>query len=241
MLSSTAWSQESGPLAPDAERAQFRLADPTLTIELAAAEPLIESPVAVAWDEAGRLFVAEMTDYPAAAPSGRIRRLEDTDADGTYDRAIVFADGLPYPNGVLPWKGGVLVSSAPDIWFLRDADGDGQAEQKMVVLTGFGQGNQQLRVNGLFLGLDNWVYAANGRSDGEIRVPGDPESRVVSIRRRDFRFRFDPDTKATEVEAIAGFSQFGLAHDAWGNRFPSWNTVPVRHVVIEQAWLDRNP
>ncbi len=113
-----------------------------------------------------------------------------------------------------------------------------------VVLTGFGEGNTQLRVNGLFWGLDNQVYAANGRSDGEVRAPDEPSSKAVSIRRRDLRFRLKQrpgSGQAVGVEAIAGFSQFGLAHDDWGNRFPSWNTIPIRHVVLEQQALDRNP
>ena len=73
--------------------------------------------------------------------------------------------------------------------FCRDRDGDGRADEKAIVLTGFGEGNTQLRVNGLFWGLDNLIYAANGRSDGEVRAPEEPPSKAVSIRRRDLRFR----------------------------------------------------
>jgi putative membrane-bound dehydrogenase-like protein len=249
-----AWATAGGPAAdprpPREALAAFALADPALEITLVASEPDVESPVAIAWDEDGRLYVAEMIDYPAAAPSGRIRRLEDRDGDGRYEHATVFVGGLPFPNGVLPCAGGVLVTAAPDVWFFRDRDGDGQADQRHVVLTGFGEGNTQLRVNGLSWGLDNWIYAANGRSDGEVRAPGDRLTNAVSIRRRDVRFRIalrkaagslDRVPVATEIEAIAGFSQFGLAHDDWGNRFPSWNTVPLRHVVVEQQSLDRNP
>jgi putative membrane-bound dehydrogenase-like protein len=182
-----------------------------------------------------------MIDYPVASASGRIRRLEDRDGDGLYERSTVFAEGLPFPNGVLPCFGGVLVTAAPDILFFRDTDGDGRADVRRVVLTGFAPGNTQLRVNGLSWGLDNWIYAANGRSDGEVRPPDMPAARAVPIRRRDVRFRFRPEDKGVEVQAIAGFSQFGLAHDDRGDRFPSWNTIPIRHVVLEQSALDRNP
>ena len=127
-------SQAQGPGAPprppSEEQASFVLADPELTIELVASEPEVASPVAIAWDEEGRLFVAEMLDYPTASTSGRIRMLEDRDGDGRYEHATVFADGLPFPNGVLPCFGGLLVTAAPNIWFLRDRDGDGRAEQK---------------------------------------------------------------------------------------------------------------
>src|SRR5262245_25111557 len=144
-------------LSPAQELASFQFADPALTIQLVAAEPDVVSPVALAWDADGRLFVAEMIDYPSGPKAGRIRMLEDIDGDGRYERATVFADQLAFPNGVLPWNGGLLVTAAPDILFLKDTDGDGRADERRVVLTGFGQGNQQLRVNGLMWGLDNWV------------------------------------------------------------------------------------
>ena len=236
-----------GPRSPAESMKAFVLADPNLALELVASEPEVTSPVAIAWDEDGRLYVAEMTDYPAAKASGRIRRLEDRDGDGRYEHATVFADGLPFPNGVLPCYGGVLVTAAPNIWFLQDTNGDGQADRRQVVLTGFGEGNTQLRVNGLYWGLDNAVYVANGRSDGDVTAPGSPNLKPVSIRRRDAKFSLLPlrapggSLYAAQVEAIAGFSQFGLAHDDWGNRFPSWNTIPIRHVVLEQQTLDRNP
>lgn len=215
----------------------FHLADDALTIELVAAEPDVIDPVAIVWDEAGRLYVAEMRDYPTGPTAGTVRLLEDTDADGRYEKVTLFAEGLPFPNSVMPWRGGVFVSAAPDILYLKDTDGDGKADERRVVLTGFAEGNQQLRVNSLHLGLDGWVYAANGRSDGVVRHPEDPADKAVPLRRHDLRFH--PDTFA--FEPISGFSQFGLCHDDWGNRFLSWNTVPIRHVVLEESVLARNP
>jgi putative membrane-bound dehydrogenase-like protein len=237
------------PLSPQQELATFHFTAPSLAAELVAAEPDVVAPVAIAWDADGRLFVAEMTDYPSGPVSGRIRLLEDRDGDGRYERATVFAEQIAFPNGVLPWNGGLLVTAAPDILFFKDTNGDGHADERRVVLTGFAEGNQQLRVNGLYWGLDNWIYGANGRSDGEVRWTTELESSVnrqagkparqqaVSIRRRDFRFR--PETK--QFEAVAGHSQFGTAHDDWGNRFPVFNNIPIRHVVIEQRYLDRVP
>src|SRR5262245_37223765 len=177
------------PLGPADEQATMRLADPGLRITLVASEPDIVSPVAVAWDEDGRLFVVEMTDYPSGPRSGRVRLLEDRDGDGRYEHATRFAEGLNFPSGVLPWNGGVLVTAAPDILFLKDRDGDGVADERRVVLTGFHEGNQQLRVNGLTWGADNWVYGANGRSDGNVRRPSDSASKALALRQHDFRFR----------------------------------------------------
>src|SRR6266849_740903 len=224
------------PLTPSQERSTFQLADPNLTVELVASEPDIVAPVAIAWDAEGKLYVVEMTDYPSGPVSGRVKLLEDRNGDGRYENVTVFADQLPFPTGVIPWRGGVLVTAAPDIWFLKDNDGDGVADEKRKVLTGFTEGNQQLRVNGLYWGVDNWIYGANGRSDGDIRWAEDGRE-AGSIRRRDFRFR--PDTRA--FEAIAGNSQFGLAHDEWGNRFPVFNNVPVRQVVMEERYVNRAP
>src|SRR5437588_2803263 len=230
----TAESSESA-LSPVQELTTFHFADPNLTADLVASEPDVVAPVAIAWDADGRLFVAEMTDYPSGPVSGRIRLLEDRDRDGRYERATIFADKIAFPNGVMPWNGGVLVTAAPDILFFKDTDGDGRADERRVLLTGFAEGNQQLRVNGLFWGLDNWIYGANGRSDGEVRWSTD--TTAGSIRRRDFRFR--PDTK--QFEAIAGHSQFGMGHDDWGNRFPVFNNTPIRHVVLEDRYINRQP
>lgn len=238
LLAFTTGAAEPTPArSPADELATFRFADPALSAELVAAEPLVSSPVALAWDETGHLFVAEMRDYPKDHDGGSVRRLEDRDGDGRYETATVFADRLPFPNSVLPWNGGVLVTAAPDLWFLKDTDGDGVADERRVLFTGFGTGNQQLRVNGLYWGLDGWVYGANGRSDGEIRPGGDSNAPAVSLRGRDFRFR--PDTG--EFETLAGRSQFGHTRDDWGNRFLSWNTIPLRHEVIPDAFLARNP
>ena len=179
-LSGYGAEQPSRPLSPAQEKASFHLADEQLTIELVAAEPDVVSPVSIGFDADGRLFVAEMLDYPNAQTSGRIRLLEDRDGDGHYETATVFADKLPFPNGVLPWKAGVLVTAAPDIWYLSDTNGDGRADERRLLFTGFGLGNQQLRVNGLTWGLDNWVYGANGRSDGNIRHPDDAPAKAKS-------------------------------------------------------------
>lgn len=220
------------PLSPQAEQATFELADHELSIELVAAEPNVVSPVDIAFDARNRMFVAEMLGYPEKPGLGRIRRLTDADGDGHYEQAVVFADGLDFPTSVLPLGGGVLVAAAPDILLLEDTDDDGRADERTVVWTGFNTGSQQLRVNGLSWGIDNWVYGANGRCDGEIIKPGDDNGRAVSIRNRDFRF--SPDFK--HFEAIVGRSQFGQTHDSWGRRLLSYNTIPIRHAVVPEPY-----
>src|SRR5262249_17601238 len=112
------------PLSPQEALKQFRL-DPGLRIELVAAEPTIQSPVAMAFDPEGRIWVVEMQDSPngpakGEKPLGRIRILEDKDGDGYYESATTFADGLLFANGLLHWKDGVIVTQAPAIVHLRD-------------------------------------------------------------------------------------------------------------------------
>ena len=225
----------ASPLSPEQERATFHLADSRLVVELVAAEPDVRAPVALTWDADGRMFVAEMTDYPSGPINGRIRLLENPDGNGRYKTSKIFATNLAFPNGLMAWRDGLLVTAAPDIWYLADTNKDGVVDVREKVLTGFAEGNQQLRVNGLYWGIDNWIYGANGRSDGEVKwADGTPAG---SIRRKDFRFR--PDTK--QFEAIAGNSQFGTGHDDWGNRFPVFNATPIRHVVMEDRYLARQP
>ncbi|HRI87827.1 MAG TPA: HEAT repeat domain-containing protein, partial [Candidatus Hydrogenedentes bacterium] len=218
-------------------RAALRLADESLVVECVASEPNVIDPVAVTWDEDGAMYVVEMRDYPTGPAGGTVRRLIDSDGDGVYETATIFADGLSFPNSALAYDGGLLVTAAPDIWFLKDTNGDGVADERRVVLTGFGEGNPQLRVNSLLWGLDNWIYAANGRSDGAIRTPDAAPETAVPMRHHDLRFK--PDGSA--IEPIAGLSQFGIAQDDWGNRFLSWNTVPIRHIALEERYLTRNP
>ncbi len=155
-------------------------------VELMAAEPLIESPVAFDWGTDQRLWVVEMRDYPLGMDNhgkagGRIVSLQDTDGDGRFDRSTLFLDGLLFPTGVMSWGKGILVTCAPEIFYAEDIDGDGRADRREVLFTGFGEANPQHRVNGLRWGLDNWVYCANGDFDPARQFADDgPADRSMS-------------------------------------------------------------
>ena len=206
-------------------------------VELVACEPHVVDPVAMAWDADGQLFVVEMGGYPNGPPAGRVKRLEDRDGDGRIDHSVVFADGLAFPTGLFPWRGGWLVTAAPDIFYFKDTDGDGKADIRRVLYTGFGTGNQQHRVNGLIWGMDGWIYGANGDSGGGIRIPDQPNRPKVNINGRDFRIR--PDERA--IEPVTGHSQFGIAFDAWNQRYLCDNRVHIRIPLLFEWYLKRNP
>ncbi len=235
----------SPPLSAAESLARIRVPE-GYRVELAAAEPLTTDPVAIDWDAAGRLWVVEMADYPLGLdgngkPGGRVRVLEDTDGDGRHDRSTVFAEGLEFPTGLLVWRDGVLVTAAPDLLFLRDSDGDGRADVKEVLWTGFMQDNQQLRVNGLRWGLDNWVYCASGghhRGHGTGTVVRSPKSgKTVALGSRDFRFQPDADV----LDPQSGPTQFGRNRDDWGHWFGTQNSWPLWHYVLPDHYLRRNP
>ena len=217
-----------GPLPPEQALRTLHVAE-GYVVELVAAEPDVVDPVALAFDEAARLYVAEMRDYPLGPPAGTIRRLEDTDGDGRMDRAVLFADGIAFPTGVLPWRGGLLVTCAYEILFLEDTDGDGRADARRTVLSGFGRGNSQHLVNGLQYGPDNWVYAANGLSG--FSADGS------APRKSDFRFR--PGTG--RIEPVSGNSQFGQAFDEWGRRFIVRHNNHALFPVLPHDALARAP
>lgn len=230
-----------GHLSPEQAMKEMRIAD-GLKIELVAAEPEIESPVEMAFDEDGKLWVVEMRDYPngpapGELPQGRIKILEDRDGDGRYETSRVFADQLSFANGLLPWDGGVIVTAAPNIMFLKDTDGDGVADVKKVLYEGFAALNPQLRVSHPVLGLDGWIYVANGLRGGQVIKAGDKDDKPINLSGMDFRFNM----LTGEAEAISGMGQFGNTFDDWGNRFVCDNRHHLRHVVMPNHYIKRNP
>jgi putative membrane-bound dehydrogenase-like protein len=240
------------PMSPE-ESLKTMTTKPDLRVVLAASEPLIRDPVAFDWDERGRLWVVEMGDYPKGdGYRGRVQMLEDTDKNGVYDKATTFLDNLAFPTGIHCWRGGVIITMAPDIFYAEDTDGDGKADVCETMYRGFVEGNQQHRINGLRWGLDGWLYLANGDSGGEIAgtgyVPGEPSDettgrltpaarQIVNLRGRDLRI--NPDTN--ELDNVSGQTQFGRERDDFGNWFGNNNSNPIWQYVLEDRYVRRNP
>ncbi len=174
-------------------------------MELVAAEPLTVDPVDVAYDEFGRAYVVEMRGYPLPEkpdqmrpdPISQVRLLFDDNNDGRFDRSTVFVDKLDWPTSVCCWKRGVFILDAPDVWYARDADGDGIADERRKVLTGFKKENVQALANSLKWGLDHRIHGGleerrNADHPGQPeagRSVGDPPRLHFRSGRRDGRGR----------------------------------------------------
>src|SRR4051794_30903261 len=159
---------QSPPLTPEQALKTFYTA-PGYRLELVASEPLVQDPVAIDWDERGRLWVVEMPGYMRDVdgghehdPIGRVVVLEDTDRDGRMDKRTVFADGLVLARAVKVLEAGVLVGEPPNAWLMHDTDGDLRMDTKELVTAEYGvrDGDPQNNANGFFWAMDNRLYTA---------------------------------------------------------------------------------
>ena len=226
------------PTNPAEALKSFQVAD-GFQMELVASEPLISTPVAIEWDAGGALFVCEMRGYSEDRDDGisRITRLTDEDGDGVFDRRTIYADGLFWPTGLFPYDGGLFVGDAPDLIYFKDTDGDGKADEKRVVLTGFGTSNVQGLMNSFRWDLDNRLHIACSSVGGMVRRPNQPESDANNVRGRDVAF--DPRTETFEL--TSGAAQHGMCFDDWGRKFVSSNSNHLQQVMYEDRYIGRNP
>ncbi|MEM1068184.1 MAG: PVC-type heme-binding CxxCH protein [Planctomycetota bacterium] len=236
-------AQEHGPSVQRATES-LKVLD-GFRFQLVASEPLINDPVSARLDARGRLWVVEMPDYPTGprdgqAPSGKIKILEDRNADGVFDHATLFADGLLFATGLQPYRDGAIVTLAGQIVFMRDVDDDGISDQSTVWFKGFAEQNQQLRANHPILGPDGLVYVANGLRGGKVEAV-DPryEQYPKPLDLRDRDFCFDPD--GGWWGAVSGKSQFGLTIDDYGRRVGCSNRNPAMTPPIPLDAIDRDP
>ncbi len=221
-------------------------------ISMVAMEPLISDPVDMEVDENGRLFVVEMPGYPLdLGRTGRVKELIDTDGDGLPDESIVFAEDLVLPTGIMRWKKGFIVTDTPDVLYLEDTNGDGKADKREVLLTGFALSNPQHNMNNPVYGLDNWIYLANegyfttidykdlfGDEGSPVGFANAPNAPQLPPNAGDRNVRFKPDELLLEM--CSASTQFGQAFDPWGHHFETSNFHPLWHEVIAARYLARN-
>ena len=240
------------PVEADKALATFRV-QPGFRIEQVACEPVVVDPVAMAFDENGRLFVVEMRGYSEDENLnlGRVRMLVDDDGDGRYERSTVYAEGLSWPTAITCYNGGVFVGAAPDIFYIKDHDGDGRADEQRLVYTGFGRGNVQGLLNTFKWGLDNRIHGATSSSGAQVQTvlpeqdakadakenTSEKKAPPLALRGRDFAI----EPRTLEISATSGGGQHGLSFDAWGDKFVCSNSNHIQQVMFEDRYLARNP
>lgn len=210
-----------------AEAAKHIQVPPGFELQLFASEPLIAgNPEAMAWDERGRLWIAETKDYPNnLQPVGQgndvIKILEDTNHDGRADKATVFADKLNIVSSLVFVNGGIIVSQRSDLVFLKDTNGDDKADERRALITGFSARDTHALASSLKYGLDNWIWGAVGYSGFNGTVGGE----TLTFNQALYRFTRD----ATRMEHMATFTNntWGLAFNETGDIFG--NTANGEH------------
>jgi putative membrane-bound dehydrogenase-like protein len=209
------------------------------SLELFASEPNVMHPIAMTWDEKGRLYVLITKDYPnerkESGGSDYILLCEDTNKDGKADKFTRFADGLSIPTGMTFANGGLVVSQAPHLLFLKDTNGDDKADEKKILFTGFGTFDTHAGPSNLHYGFDNWVWGSIGYSGFKGKVGKD------SLEFGQGFFRFKPDGSQLEYVTSTNNNTWGFAFNETGDVFGStannahgWY-MPIAHQFFNSA------
>jgi putative membrane-bound dehydrogenase-like protein len=163
-----------------------------LRLELFASEPDISKPIAFAWDERGRLWVAETRDYPHGVRqdlhgNDSIKICEDTNGDGRADKFTVFADKLNLPTSLVFARGGIIVAQSPVFLFLKDTNGDDKADVREVIMESWGVRDTHAQASNLHYGYDNWLHGCVGYSGFKGTVGG----KMLDFTMGTYRFKAD--------------------------------------------------
>jgi len=231
-----------GPTRPELSHASFEL-HPDFEIALIANEPDVVNPIAIDWDDRGRVWVAATPGYPfKQASSGipahdQILVLEDGAGDGRLEPVSVFFEGLDLVTSLVVYDQGVIVTASPEILYLADTDGDLQADETTVLFRGFGFNDTHATISNMHWGLDGWIYATQGYSGNASRdIIGVDDVSHGPIGNGLFRFR--PDGSAIELVSSYGSNTWGLDFAPDGELFFSMaNGAHLRHVVLEESAL----
>jgi len=245
-------NNRAGGIPPEKSLSTFELPE-GFKIELVASEPMVADPIAMEVDESGNIYVLEMHGYPLdKSGSGVVKLLTDANGDGFPDKSTVFADKLTLPSGIMRWKKGILVVDVPNIIYLEDSTGDGIADIKKTVLSGFALSNPQHNANTPVYGLDNWIYIAHegeitpkiytkefGDTGSIIHFPDNKNAKTLPRNANNRNVRFKPDTY--ELEMLSGETQYGQTLDRWGHHFLTSNANHIFHEAIQARYLSQNP
>jgi putative membrane-bound dehydrogenase-like protein len=213
-------AEQPGPVPPAEATSHFQLPE-GFKATLFAGEPDIVQPIAMTFDDRGRLWVVECLSYPKWEETGhdRVVILEDTDGDGRFDSKKVFLDDGANLSGIELGFGGVWLTAVPNLLFVPDANGDDKPDGKpQVLLDGWDMKAKHNVVNGLVWGPDGWLYGCNGiLSNSLVGPPGTPAAQRTPINCGIWRYH--PQQKKFEVFANGTTNPWGLAFDARGEAF----------------------
>ncbi|HEX8202950.1 MAG TPA: PVC-type heme-binding CxxCH protein [Isosphaeraceae bacterium] len=227
-----------GPALSPAEAIRKMTVPEGFAVELVASEPDIVNPVAMTFDERGRIWITESLEYPRQAPGpgrDRVKVLEDTDGDGRADQFAIFAEGLNIPSGVAVGGGGVWVANSPDILFYPNADGDLTPDgPPQVVVTGFGRADTHELPNTLAWGPDGWLYGWNG-----VFNPSHVEYRGTVYDFTCAVFRIHPKTRDFELFCEGTSNPWGLTWDREGSAFASACVIDHLWHLVETGYYHR--
>jgi mono/diheme cytochrome c family protein len=219
-------SDDSPALTPDEALNTFYM-PPGYRLELVASEPLVQDPIVMDWDLQGRIWVVEMPGFvpdlqapePLMDPIGKIVVLEDTNHDGTMDKRTVFADNLVLARSLKVLDAGVLVAEPPNVWLMKDIDGDLKMDKKELVTDQYGRREARVEqnANGFFWGLDNWMHTADGD---------------VLLRFKDGKF---------EVRKTLSRGEWGVTQDDAGRIYRNTNESLLHADIVPTPYFMRNP
>jgi putative membrane-bound dehydrogenase-like protein len=228
------------PKSPAEAAKTFHLR-PGFRIELAAAEPLLESPVAIDFDEDGRMYVAEFPEYNQDAGykgKGRIRLLEDTQGTGRYDKSTIFVEGLAAPVALCCWDGGLFVGSVPDLLYFKDTKGTGKADVRRVFYTGFlRDAAGEAMLNSFQWRFDNRIHLSTNLAGGLVKRADRKDAKAVNVKGQGFVF----DPRSFDFQLTSGGGQHGMSIDDWGRTFVCSNSDPMSVLLYDGRYLARNP
>lgn len=195
------------------------------TVEPVAGPPLVNRPISIAFDEQGRLYVTDSSGLSERAPQQlaqkphRIVRLEDADGDGRFERAVVFAENMMFPQGALFYEGSLYVAAPPHLWKLTDTNGDGVADERVAWYDGQTLTGCANDLHGPYLGPDGWFYWTKGAFAEQRHTLGSGRPFVT---RAAHIFRARPDGTGLEPVLTGGMDNpVGVAFSATGDRFLS--------------------
>ncbi|MEN2281601.1 c-type cytochrome [Algoriphagus sp. SE2] len=214
----------SPPRSPEDERESFQL-EPGFEIQLVAAEPMVQEPVAIQFDEDGRLWVVEMRGYMTDIqgsdedkPIGRISILEDMNGDGEMDKSTIYLDSLIMPRSLGLFSGGALVAENNALWVTKDLDGDLKADSKVLLDSTYSSnGVVEHTDNGFVRNIDNWYYSAKSR----------------------LRYRLVGDEWIRDSTEFRG--QWGISQDDKGRLIYNYNWSQLHGDLVPANYLSRNP